>query len=44
MALTEIRFEDSYKKPQRCGYATRGCLRKNRMKDIAIAYKTFIAG
>jgi hypothetical protein len=37
MALMGRIFEESYKKPQRCGREARRFLRKKRMKDIAIA-------
>jgi hypothetical protein len=44
MALTERRFEEVYKKPQRCGHEVQRGLKKKRMKDIANTYKTLIDG
>jgi hypothetical protein len=37
-------FEEVYKEPQRCGHEAQSCLRKKRVKDIVIAYKTSIDG
>jgi hypothetical protein len=37
-------FEEVYKKPQRCGYETRSCLRNKDMKDSVNVGNTLIDG